>query len=190
MVEVCTVYTNVCVCTRLPQRERDMLSHGGWILLRQAQLTLLMASLHVQKLSCSLIRGKCHFLDLCLKGPLLWTETESRPLSPTGAALECPSLSLDSLSYFVSKPIHHCFPCFIQDPRRTFLISAVIKSRKSHKDTVEACANTTFRRYHPCVEGIDWMVWISHCIMKRAENNYIVIFNTVIYPFEKPSRLP
>lgn len=76
---------------------RDMLCHGKYILLQLAHLTLLMASRHVHKPFCSLIRRKCHCLDLCLKGPL-WTETESTPLS-TGAPCLSPSLSL-STRYF------------------------------------------------------------------------------------------
>lgn len=96
---VYTVQMCVCVCMNSTKAVRDMLCHGRYVLLQLAQLTLLMASQHVHKPSCSLIRRKCHCLDLCLKGPPLWTETESTPLS-TGAALERLSLSL--LTRFLS----------------------------------------------------------------------------------------
>lgn len=80
------------------------------------------------------------------RDPPLRLETESRPLSP-GAALERPSLSVSLclplslslslfLSFFVSKPIHHCFSCFYPGPEEDFLISTVIKSKKNLTETL------------------------------------------------------
>lgn len=162
-----------------------MLSHGGYsILLQLPQLTLLMASQHVQKLSCSSLGEGVTAWRFAKKGPLLWTETRNKPLYPTGATLE--RLCLNSLSFIVSLSVFLFYPEF-----KDFLIKAVIKKQTKKNKTVKAGTKSSFSCHHPLhrrdrLDGLN-MPLLNE---KRAKNNYPLIFNTMIYPFEKPSRLP
>lgn len=86
--------------------------------------------------------------DHYLPGPPL-----SVPLSPSPSVC----LSLSRLPFFLCLRTHPSLLfLFYPGPEEDFLISTVIKSKKSYKDAVEACANSTFRRHHPAVEGDRW----------------------------------